>query len=378
MHLLDVDDMYQLSEDSLIWAYKFVILSVFEQEIIATSISEPPRAFFLEKYFVNGNKNDEKKEWRIFEKLSNRMNEFQLEMSRIDSIPVESVNELRLCCAKELFSWSGYNRISNIIYAIYYLIAEKNNDKTHDNVVETLKIMELLWITCSMVRSVTGRVLTSVYRLIGKVLKYIGDETYNYFGLQKFLKEEIPQLDYYWKIYYQGENKFINNVLDGNIYDNDLCGLYMCISYIDDYCTETGIDVMTVKKRLFYPDKWNLEVEHIASKSFFGDDNIWCHKIGNLMFLEHNINESLGGNLKKNREKFQSFQDEYAYKIDPSSPTKSYKDSELKCVKVFLTTASKQSAEEVINKRSNQKKEMLLELFSMVMPDEAMPSPKDI
>ncbi len=372
VNMNELADGYHIKPDDLIDAYRYMLLVKFNNNIKANSISQSSNDFF-EWYFNNDNNNDAEIEWDLFINLANNIKEYQNALSIYDNSEYKNIEDIRLACAKEILHWSGYYRIRNVVFVIYSILKEKN---VASPLKETLKVTELLWLTCGMLRSVTSKVLTCVFDMVGKLLTHLKTGVYNYEELQKQFKEWIGAFNYFGNVYNvnDGRNYFIDNVIKGDVLDN-ISWFYVLLSYIDDYSDEKNIKPIDIKNTMFFCDKFKLEVEHIVSSTFCSDVE-WCNHIGNLMYLEGNINSALGNYTKKNNNNMLK---DFKHKIDKNTSLLNYENSTLKSISRFqkdyvpneesIMEFDDNSLTNLIIERDTSKQNMLIDLFNKVMPD---------
>ena len=337
-----IEPIYYLSEEDLLSVFKYWIIgkSSFGTKISASKMKQGNKEFFYEKF--HSKENSPEITLENLKSIADTMMQTQKILKIMDQ--QNSSGTSSLLYAKELLYWSGYSRIKNLFYVFVYAQAKGNSVEEY-HVTMALELTELLWKMCSVFHASVGQIINVVFEFIGNeiVKKVIVDGEINISIITEEIRKVVSEN---WHL---KDNKFSNVILH-DVFNNTRRDLFLALSYIDDSEGETAFDV---KSKLFYYDKWELDIEHIISRHF-GEN----HQIGNLMYLEKKINRSLGQDTKN----FDNLTDDIKNKL------RKYEDSKLNSVVRFRNDyvssklPNEENIKEIISDR-NQKKQAMLKRY---------------
>lgn len=343
------DGAYSLDENTLLDVFRFHIMKIsgkFTQEKLRASNN----MFFIEKDgFFNGKDKLKlsKKEEQLesFCEIAKCMSETQKYLEKHDKKSTDLIKR----CAKELLKNSGYGKLTNLYYYFVYEQCCNEITITDDIISNTENAVTAIWKYCSIFASSYSRQIYEVYSKIADILN--SGEINNIDEiLQNKLDEHTNKDDF---------NGF-KAIFENAVFTNRMKHLFVMLSYIND--SEKKIDAITVKNDLFYRPKWNLDIEHIISHRYsnskLNEEDKIENSIGNLMYLDRNLNRKLGEKTRRTV----SVQKDYNEKIDWYS--KKNKDMKLQCVTVFLGKyKSGYNPEDMIKERKADKVKFLNELY---------------
>lgn len=343
------DGAYSLDENTLLDVFRFHIMKIsgkFTQEKLRASNN----MFFIEKDGLFNGKDKlklSKKEEQLesFCEIAKCMSETQKYLEKHDKKNTDLIKR----CAKELLKNSGYGKLTNLYY--YFVYEQCCNEITiTDGIISnTENAVTAIWKYCSIFASSYSRQIYEVYSKIADVLN--NGEINNIDELlQNKLDEHTNKADF---------NGF-KAIFENAVFTNRMKHLFVMLSYIND--SEKKIDAITVKNDLFYRSKWNLDIEHIISHRYsnseLNEEDKIENSIGNLMYLDRNLNRKLGEKTRRTV----SVQKDYNEKIDWYS--KKNKDMKLQCVTAFLGKyKSGYNPEDMIKERKADKVKFLNELY---------------
>lgn len=342
------DGAYSLDENTLLDVFRFHIMKIsgkFTQEKLRASNN----MFFIEKDgLFNGKdklKLSKKGQLESFCEIAKCMSETQKYLEKHDKKNTDLIKR----CAKELLKNSGYGKLTNLYY--YFVYEQCCNEITiTDGIISnTEDAVTAIWKYCSIFASSYSRQIYEVYSKIADVLN--NGEINNIDELlQKKLREHTNKDDF---------NGF-KAIFENAVFTNRMKHLFVMLSYIND--SEKKIDAITVKNDLFYRPKWNLDIEHIISHRYsnskLNEEDKIENSIGNLMYLDRNLNRKLGEKTRRTV----SVQKDYNEKIDRYS--KKNKDMKLQCVTAFLDKYKDcTNPEDMIKERKADKVKFLNELY---------------
>ena len=393
LKMVDIeDDYYILNADDLLDVFRFWILCNQKDNVSANIIKGTSRDYFLGKK----SKPFENKELAgldIFLEIAKTIKDTQSRLIELD----QSVNlDIVLLCAKELLRESGYWRIRNLFY-IFVCAQALGKEVTDENVINALIMTQFVWRICSIYYCVEGKIVNEAFDVIINVVAktYIKSQDTS---TELYLKEIVQYLNNKNKKKNYWNNSWLKYCMDrfpdfitGDVYNSSRKKFVCFLSYLDDCKTIGNISAKSVKKKMYNQDKslkW--EIEHIASHSFYSDENIefqddnnnrLVNQIGNLVFLPHSINESLGNHTKTIEKKDFDIKTKCVYdfcsKISEDYKNKNYLEEDNNCegVEQFLkydfSKINKQNIEiafeeikTIINKRNNSKIEFLKSVYN--------------
>lgn len=343
------DGAYSLDENTLLDVFRFHIMKIsgkFTQEKLRASNN----MFFIEKDgFFNGKDKLKlsKKEEQLesFCEIAKCMSETQKYLEKHDKKSTDLIKR----CAKELLKNSGYGKLTNLYYYFVYEQCCNEITITDDIISNTENAVTAIWKYCSIFASSYSRQIYEVYSKIADILN--SGEINNIDEiLQNKLDEHTNKDDF---------NGF-KAIFENAVFTNRMKHLFVMLSYIND--SEKKIDAITVKNDLFYRPKWNLDIEHIISHRYsnskLNEEDKIENSIGNLMYLDRNLNRKLGEKTRRTV----SVQKDYNEKIDRYS--KKNKDMKLQCVTAFLDKYKDcTNPEDMIKERKADKVKFLNELY---------------
>lgn len=351
---------YYVSENDLIETFKLYLVGKEKSEYPAENLKMSNQKFF-EKVFKKNNKYST---IETFVGIAKAIEETQKLLEKEDKRLIEKNNTLPF--AKELLDRSGYGKLKNILFLFIYCQC-KENSPAKQQLDNALEMTEFVWKFCSIYRTVTAKVINGVFNYIGKyIINEVVNENFewnetSFERIKKILKKAISDDSI------DPRTKEFSNVVGNNIFENSRCPLFTALSYIND---SENISATEVKKTLFYRDQWDLDIEHIASRSLYDNNNTHnlINSLGNLIYLERKINRSLGTDTKETNcaddlKNKQTKYREYNWK------TNNKKGSELKSVDALYKVYSFESwtAENIIDnieKRRSQKLDFLKSVYS--------------
>lgn len=351
---------YYVSENDLIETFKLYLVGKEKSEYPAENLKMSNQKFF-EKVFEKNNKCST---IETFVGIAKAIEETQKLLEKEDKRLTGKDNTLPF--AKELLDWSGYGKLKNILFLFVYCQC-KENSPAKQQLDNALKMTEFVWKFCSIYRTVTAKVINGVFNYIGKyIINEVVNENFewnetSFERIKKILEKAISDDSI------DSRTKEFPNVVGNNIFENSRCSLFTALSYIND---SENISATEVKKTLFYRDQWDLDIEHIASRSLYDNDNTHnlINSLGNLIYLERKINRSLGTDTKETNcaddlKNKQTKYREYKWKSNNK------KGSELKSVDALYKVYSFESwtAENIIDnieKRRSQKLDFLKSVYS--------------
>lgn len=351
---------YYVSENDLIETFKLYLVGKEKSEYPAENLKMSNQKFF-EKVFEKNNKYST---IETFVGIAKAIEETQKLLEKEDKRLIEKNNTLPF--AKELLDRSGYGKLKNVLFLFIYCQC-KENSPAKQQLDNALEMTEFVWKFCSIYRTVTAKVINGVFNYIGKyIINEVVNENFewnetSFERIKKILKKAISDDSI------DSRTKEFSNVVGNNIFENSRCPLFTALSYIND---SENISATEVKKTLFYRDQWDLDIEHIASRSLYDNNNTHnlINSLGNLIYLERKINRSLGTDTKETNcaddlKNKQTKYREYNWK------TNNKKGSELKSVDALYKVYSFESwtAENIIDnieKRRSQKLDFLKSVYS--------------
>ena len=342
----DKNEFYNLKEDDLITAFMFWIIGNREKkESISGDLMSGSSTEFFESVFSG--ELPECASLVHFERLSETIKRTQEIIKDWDQTEKDRI---RLLCAKELLSWSGYNKLTNLFFVFVYAKTQGKEIEEKD-IINSLCLTELVWKVCSIAHAVVHQVIKSCYKAIRQNVLW---EIIHNAADMECIKSKL--LDYIENDNYIDINKF-QNIIYGNVFENTRRHLFLAISYIDD--AENEHTAFEIKQQLFYCKKWNWDAEHILTQDLYKEEKEEkLHEIGNLLYLEKKINRSLGnatknlnGNDSEKREK------------DEANKRKAYQKSMSVNIHHFQAEAEKINFEQAVTERNDRKKRMLWECY---------------
>ena len=271
---------YYISENDLIEVFKLFLIGKERIKNPAEKLKMSSQKYFEELF----DKNNININITLFDEIATVIKETQNIISKTD----DSSNVINQF-AKELLDWSGYSKLKNILYLFVYCQNQEIDFKI--KVDKSLKLTEIIWKFCSVYRTCLSKIINGVFNYIGEnIINPVvnGEFDWNDFDvITNAMKNVIEKNEIHEKA-----NEF-SSILEGNVFDNSRAGFFMALSYIDD--TKGQSSAKQIKKTLFYRKPWDLDIEHIASKNLYKDEDVSeINSLGNLLYLERKINRSLG------------------------------------------------------------------------------------
>lgn len=403
---------WALDEHDLIDAFRFWIISHASEYVPKEMMTESYTSFF-ERFFTGSIGPDHTlsgcKQYFTADHLlgiAETMSTVQRILRTMDeSNASASPEEKLLLCAREMLWCAGYGKLCAASYAMVYkeLISANGGslpDADSEDWPTVIKAVwgriELTWKYALLLYSGAGRILNEVFISFGNIVLRVtglstGLATDNPADIAGALRERLNGSAYF--------TPYNRTVLagalatDGNIFDIKKHAMFALMSYIHD-CDIRGCEGLSpdeiremssaqIKKQHFYKSKYKTgsgrghQIEHIASFSL-NDSKPYRSAIGNLMYLEYNINEALGaatGKIAARHSEPAVYDFNYKCGLaDPAKKRKDYRSSELPCVKAFLrqTDRAVETEEDIetrINKRSEEKAEFIAGLFMELAGD---------
>lgn len=349
---LSINQRPHLRENDLLDVMRFQVIASGDTEYFATDLKMSNSAFF-EDFFKSSAYNSVMS-IDNFTYTAELIKQTDAIISELDKSDYSDLDAYIRVFAKEFLDWSGYSKLNNLLYFFVWCLCREKEDVTDVDVIAALKITTHIWKYCAMYRMEYSKVINSVFNTVGKLMQTF------YFD-KSIDKLKMPTVDDERCV----EDFKITISDNGNVFDSNRSDLLLAISYTED-SYKLGESPDKVKSRLFYFEKWNLDKEHIISHKFNYDyKNV--NSIGNLIYLEKNINRSLGS---KTSEIDQISSDINNKTSCLDNHTQNYRNSKLDSLNEFLklydNNIAKISIEEIVDKRRQEKGEFLLKLFKCV------------
>lgn len=320
------DGIYSLEENVLIDVFKFYIMGKSQKNTWATDFRMSNSQFFQNLF--NKSQFNVNLKLDIFINISYCIKCTQeiLETKR-DIVAIDGIGAF----SKELIEWSGYGKLKNLYY--YLIFVQFLNDKsvTIDKILHAEKLMLELLKLCSVFRFTHSKIINKVFNDVGELVfkKLIKSKNAVYDFKTAYINKTIELKNAHTDRIDKFNTIFKN---DGNVFLSNKPHLILAFSYIQDAQNfPEKISVKQIKEDLFYRTKWNLDIEHILSQLLY-EETPYVNSIGNLMYLNSNINKSLGVFTKKIQKESNAKQQDFENKLEK------YKTDELISVKEFLYT----------------------------------------
>ncbi|MCR5736842.1 MAG: DUF262 domain-containing protein [Eubacterium sp.] len=333
----DTSDISELSEYDLIDTFKFWIIAHSKSDSLRSAkiLKQNAITFFVQNYDVII-KEEESINIDVFCKIADTMLETQKIIDQHGEEIFKSGEEIWF--SRELIGEAKYWNLKNIVFFLVHKISLEKGSPKKEEIKVALEIAEVIWQYCSVFRAGASKVLTEVYN---KILEFILKK-----NISIDWKKIIEEFNESAKNSLNGENvsyfnKFIE-MLNGDCFNGNIPHLMTELSYFEDcVCNEKNECTVNDIKRIIFYRKYNssykgkqrnLDIEHIISRYFEKEIGIEINSIGNLMYLERNINRNIGSRLgRKEKNSFQVNDDISELKIPKDSNESSYRKSELKC-----------------------------------------------
>ena len=343
------NEFYNLKEDDLITTFMFWIIGNREKkESISGDLMSGSSTEFFESVFSG--ELPECASLEHFEKLSETIRRTQEIIKDWDQ---SEKNSLRLLCAKELLGWSGYGKLANLFFVFVYTETQ-GREITDKDIINALRLTELVWKVCSMAHAIVHQVIKSCYKSIGQ--NVLWEIIHNGVDIDR-IKNNLSE--YFENDGYLDINQF-QNIIYGNVFENTRRHLFLAISYIDD--AENNNTALEIKQQLFYYKKWSWDAEHILTQDLYKEEKeVNLHEIGNLLYLEKKINRSLGTATKN-----LSGNDREKRLKDEANKRKAYQKSLSVSVHRFREKAEDIDFKQAVEERNVQKKKMLWECYKEI------------
>lgn len=318
------DTIYSLDENVLLDVFRFYIMSKSKKNTWASDFRMSNSQFF--KNLFNKNEFNVNLTLDIFRNISYCIKCTQeiLETKR-DIVTVDGISAF----SKELIEWSGYGKIKNLYY--YLIFVQFLNDKsvTIDKILHAEKLMLELLKLCSVFRFTHSKIINQVFNDVGDLVfkKLLKSKNAVYDFKTAYINKTIGLKNAHTDRIDNFNTIFKN---DGNVFLSNKPHLILAFSYIHDAQNfPENISIKQIKEDLFYRTKWNLDIEHILSQLLY-EKTPYVNSIGNLMYLNSNINKSLGVFTKKIQKESNAKQQDFDNKLEK------YKTDELISVKEFI------------------------------------------
>lgn len=318
------DTIYSLDENVLLDVFRFYIMSKSKKNTWASDFRMSNSQFF--ENLFNKNEFNVNLKLDIFRNISYCIKCTQeiLETKR-DIVTVDGISAF----SKELIEWSGYGKIKNLYY--YLIFVQFLNDKsvTIDKILHAEKLMLELLKLCSVFRFTHSKIINQVFNDVGDLVfkKLLKSKNAVYDFKTAYINKTIELKNAHTDRIDNFNTIFKN---DGNVFLSNKPHLILAFSYIHDAQNfPENISIKQIKEDLFYRTKWNLDIEHILSQLLY-EKTPYVNSIGNLMYLNSNINKSLGVFTKKIQKESNAKQQDFDNKLEK------YKTDELISVKEFI------------------------------------------
>lgn len=318
------EEIYSLEENVLLDVFKFYIMSKSKKNTWATDFRMSNSQFF--KNIFNKNGLNENLELDVFCNISCCIKYTQeLLKKQRDVLSVDGIDGF----SKELIDWSGYGKLKNLYY--YLIFIQYLNDKkiTMERIFYAENLMIELLKLCSVFRFTHSKIINQVFNDVGDLVfnKLPNSKNAVYEFKTEYINKTIELKNGYPDRFHKFNTLF---KFDGNVCSSNKPHLILAFSYIQDAQTcSDNISIKQIKEELFYRAKWNLDIEHIFSQLLY-EKTPYVNSIGNLMYLNSNINKSLGVFTKKIQDENNAKQRDFENKLEK------YKTDELISVKEFL------------------------------------------
>lgn len=334
------DTIYSLDENVLLDVFRFYIMSKSKKNTWASDFRMSNSKYFENLFNKSEFNNNSKlnnfvdiscciKQTQEF-LMNNRDQEFLKNETDNDII-----NGVR-AFSKELIDWSGYGKLKNLYYYFVYVQYENDKKVTKEKISHAEKLMFELLKLCSVFRFVYSKIINQVFNDVGNLVfvELLNEKNIVSVFNNKYIKK-VSEL--YNELKKGNDNrieKFISLFKsEGNVFSSNKPHLILAYSYIQDAENRhENISIKQIKEDLFYRKNWDLDIEHILSRTLYKDES-YVNSIGNLMYLKSSINKSLGTFTKNIQEEKA---EEKAKEKDFANKLEKYKNDELISVKKFI------------------------------------------
>lgn len=327
------DTIYSLDENALLDVFRFYIMSKSKKNTWASDFRMSNSKYFENLFNKCEFDNNAKlnnfvdiscciKQTQEF-LMNNRDQEF-LKNETDDDI----VNGVR-AFSKELIDWSGYGKLKNLYYYFVYVQYENDKKVTKEKISHAEKLMFELLKLCSVFRFTHSKIINQVFNDVGElVFKKLNKSKNAVYDFKTAYINKTIELKNAHTDRIDKFNTLFKN--DGNVFLSNKPHLILAYSYIQDAENrQENISIKQIKEDLFYRKNWDLDIEHILSRTLYKDES-YINSIGNLMYLKSSINKSLGTFTKNIQEEEKAKQKDFANKLEK------YKNDELISVKKFI------------------------------------------
>ena len=344
--------IYRRWETDLLDTYRFFLISQTKNQSYAKPLKSSNNEFF-DRYFKNAPP-DADAQLDTFCQIAECMQQTQRLLFRRDQRAVDKF-ELISCCSRELIQECGYGKLKNLYdYLVYRQYRDSPSHTVTEEMLQTAdQIMTCVWKYCSVYRLLYAKVINAAFAQVGQVVFQPDVRQIRDTAQQQFLDE----------LKGSGRNLSAHSILSTSL-DHVLgCNkphLLIMLSYTHDVELCPGKTIYDVKKDLFYRPKWDLDIEHILSRSLYEEESV--QSIGNLMYLKDNTNKSLGVKTKKLLQ--ENLPDEERRQRDFHNKLQNYPRDrgELACVDAFLKTYH---STDFLEQRTAQKREFIQSVYDL-------------
>ena len=344
--------IYRRRESDLLDTYRFFLISQTKNQSYANQLKSSNNEFF-DRYFKNAPP-DADAQLDTFCQIAECMQQTQRLLFERDQRAVDKF-EVISCCSRELIQECGYGKLKNLYdYLIYRQYRDSPSHTVTEEMLQTAdQIMTCVWKYCSVYRLLYAKVINATFIQVGQVVFQPDVHQIRDTAPQQFLDELKDS----------GRNLSAYSILSTSL-DHVLgCNkphLLIMLSYIDDVELCPGKTIYDVKKDLFYRPKWDLNIEHILSRSLYEEESV--QSIGNLMYLKDNTNKGLGVKTKKLLQ--DRLSDVERKQRDFHNKLQNYPGDrgELMCVDAFLKTYH---SPDFLEQRTAQKREFLQSVYAL-------------
>lgn len=327
------DAIYSLDENALLDVFRFYIMSKSKKNTWASDFRMSNSKFF-ENLFnkCEFNNNSKLNNFVDISCCIKQTQEFLMNNRDQEFLKNETDNDIVngvRAFSKELIDWSGYGKLKNLYYYFVYVQYENDKKVTKEKISHAEKLMFELLKLCSVFRFTHSKIINQVFNDVGElVFKKLNKSKNAVYDFKTAYINKTIELKNAHNDRIDKFNTIFKN--DGNVFLSNKPHLILAYSYIQDAENRhENISIKQIKEDLFYRKNWDLDIEHILSRTLYKDES-YVNSIGNLMYLKSSINKSLGTFTKNIQEEEKAKQKDFANKLEK------YKNDELISVKKFV------------------------------------------